>query len=131
MGTNHSAVQHMLPVIGQPQIYQGLQQGIPHTLFSPTPKPDINRVPFAVALMHVAPGTACAQNIQHAIEKQALVSSWTGPTSALRWQKQTNQQPFMIRQIASCPSLFLLPVTYRQELKQVSPKADRPFVKVI
>jgi len=34
MGTNHGAVDHMLPVIGQSQVYQTLQQGIPHALFN-------------------------------------------------------------------------------------------------
>ncbi|BCI66575.1 hypothetical protein AAJCM20276_11990 [Acetobacter aceti] len=60
MGANHGAIEHMLPVISQAKVYKGLQQGIPHTLFGPTAKPDINRAPFAVAFMHVPPGASSA-----------------------------------------------------------------------
>jgi len=103
MGTDYGAVEHMLSVISQAKVYKGLQQGIPHTLFGPTSEPDIDRVLLAIALMHVPPGTACAQNMQHTIEKQAIVSGWSSPTSALRRQKRTNYRPFPIRQIPAPP----------------------------
>ena len=108
MGTHYGAVEHMLPVISQSQVYQGLQQGIPDTLFSPTPEPNIDRVPLAVAFMHVPLGTACAQNMQYAIEKQAVVSGWSSPTSARRRQKWTNHRPFMIPSARLVPCLFSL-----------------------
>jgi len=56
MDTHHDAVQHMLPVVGPPQIFQPLQQGIPDTQFSPTPKLDKGLVPFAIALIHPPSG---------------------------------------------------------------------------
>lgn len=57
MGINHgTTVDHILPVIGQRQLYQGLQQGILDTLFCQTAKPDIYGVPFAVAT-HACPAT--------------------------------------------------------------------------
>ncbi|GLQ58260.1 hypothetical protein GCM10010937_00600 [Gluconobacter japonicus] len=120
MGTDYGTVDHMLPVIGQAEVYQGLQQSIPHPLLSPTPESDIDRVPFAVALMHVPPRTACAQNMQHTIEKQAIVSSWSSPTSALRRQKRTNHRPFLIRQIASCHARSTVPSALKQPVNQIS-----------
>lgn len=73
-----------------------------NTLFGPTAKPDINQIPFAVALMHVRPEASSAQDVQYAVEKTAIVFGWTGPTTTLRQQKRTNHRPFMIRQITSC-----------------------------
>lgn len=123
-GTNHGAVGAMLPAIDQPQIYQGLQPDIPDTLFSPTQKPDMNRVPFSVALMHVAPRTACAQNMQHAIEKQEVISSWTGPTSTFRRRERANDCPSSIRQIASCHECPPCALSHRLKVNQI---CDRPY----
>lgn len=97
VGADHGTVDHMPPVVTQPQIHQGLQQRVPHALFSPTAKPDIDRILLAITLMHVTPRTTDAQNIQHTVEKTAIVSGLTGPTSALRRQEQTNHRPFPIR----------------------------------
>ncbi|MDR6184094.1 hypothetical protein QE368_003006 [Asaia bogorensis NBRC 16594] len=130
MGTDYSAVEHMLPVITQPQIYKGLKQSVSHALFSPTPEPDIHRVPLAVALMHIPPGAPSAQDMQHAIEKPAVVSGWSSPTPALRRQKRTNPRPFLIRQIASCHPCSLNLLFRRQEVNQISPRSYRPFVNV-
>jgi hypothetical protein len=52
---NAGTVDHVLPVVGKTKINQRLQQRIPDALFGPAPEPDIDRVPLAVALMHVAP----------------------------------------------------------------------------
>jgi len=41
--------------IGQPQLHRDLQHGVPNTLCSPMPEPDIDRVPVAIALMHISP----------------------------------------------------------------------------
>ncbi|MFT8895346.1 MAG: hypothetical protein ABF968_00105 [Acetobacter sp.] len=111
------AVEHMLPVISQAQIYQRLQQGIPYALFSPTPEPDIDRFPLAVAFMHVPSGATRSQNMQHTSEKLAIVFRWTCPASTLRRQKRTNHRPFLIRQIASCLACSLCPLSQRQEVK--------------
>ncbi|MBS1073254.1 hypothetical protein JK222_16470 [Gluconobacter cerinus] len=35
--------------------------------------------------------------MQHAIEKQAVVSNWSSPASSLKRQKRTSHRPFMIR----------------------------------
>lgn len=53
-----AAVDHVLPVVGEPQLDQRLQQTIPNPLFGPAPEPDTDRVPFALALVHVAPWAA-------------------------------------------------------------------------
>lgn len=58
MAANRAAVDHVLPVVGQPEFDQRDQDRIPNTLFCPAPEPNIDRVPLAVALVHVAPGAA-------------------------------------------------------------------------
>ncbi len=118
----------MWPVVGQPQVYQGLQQGILHALSSSTAKPDIDRVPLTGALMHVPPGASRTQDMQHTIEKLAIVSGWTGPTSALRRQKRTNYHPFLIRQIVSGHACSLCPLSHKHKVKQDSGRAHRSFV---
>ena len=58
VAANAGAVDHVLPVVGEPQIDQSLQEGIPDALFCPAPEPDVDRVPLAESLMYVAPGVA-------------------------------------------------------------------------
>ncbi|RFP03133.1 hypothetical protein BGC31_02430 [Komagataeibacter xylinus] len=91
----------MLPVVGQAQVYEGLQQAIPHALFSPTVKPDIDGVPLAVALMHVPPRATDAQDIKHSVEKQTIISCWPGPAATFRRQQIANNRPFSVRQVAT------------------------------
>jgi hypothetical protein len=55
-------------------IDQRLQQRIPYTLFDPPAEPNIDRVPLAVSLVHVAPGAADPQNMQHADKKAPIVA---------------------------------------------------------
>jgi hypothetical protein len=52
---------------------------IPDALFGPAPEPDIDRVPLAVAFVHVAPGTTNPQHVKHAIEKNTVIVRWPGP----------------------------------------------------
>ena len=56
MAPNRGAVDHVLPVVGQAEIDERLQQGIPDALLGSASKPHIDGVPLAVALMHVPPG---------------------------------------------------------------------------
>ena len=53
MAPNRGAVDHVLPVVGQAEIDERLQQGIPDALLGSASKPHIDGVPLAVALMHV------------------------------------------------------------------------------
>ncbi|MFT9096695.1 MAG: hypothetical protein ABF459_16355, partial [Gluconobacter cerinus] len=80
----------MLPVINQSQIYRGLQQGITDTLFSPAPEPDIDRVPLAITLMHISPGTTDAQDMQHTIEKTGVYLR-TDAKASNRWSRQARE----------------------------------------
>lgn len=51
----HDFIQaNVRPVIGQAEINQRLQQGIPDTLFGPASAPHIDGVPLAVAFVHLA-----------------------------------------------------------------------------
>jgi hypothetical protein len=72
MAADRGAVDHVLPVVGEAQFDQRLQQRIPDTLFGPASEPDIDRVPLAVALMHVPPWATDPQHMQHTIEKRRL-----------------------------------------------------------
>jgi len=98
---NAGAVDHVLPVIGQTQIDQRLQQGIPHALFGPAPEPNIGRVPYAISLMHIAPGAACAQPMQHSIREAPIIARWPGMAATLRRQQRPDQFPLRIRQIST------------------------------
>ena len=100
MAANRGAVDHVLPVVSQSQIDQRLQQCIPDALLGPAPEPNIDRVPLAIAFMHVPPRAAYPQNMQHAVEKEAIVTGWSCPSAALGRQKSADHRPLFIRQIA-------------------------------
>lgn len=80
VAANAGAVDHTLPVVGQSEINQRLQERIPDALFGPAPEPDIDRVPLAVALVHVAPGTTSPQYVEHTIEKAPIIPGRPRPT---------------------------------------------------
>jgi hypothetical protein len=106
MAANYGAVDHVLPVVGQADVDQRLQKRVPDALFGPATEPDIDRVPLAVTLMHVPPGAAGPQHIQHAVEKQPVIAGRTRPTTAFRRQQAPDDRPFLVSQIASehsCP----------------------------
>lgn len=73
MAANRGAVDHMLPVVRQPQFHQYHQDSFPYALFDPAPKLHINRVLQAVPLMHVATRTADTQHVQHPAEETPVV----------------------------------------------------------
>ncbi len=91
VAANAGAVDHVLPVVRQPQVDQRLQKSIPDALFGPAPKSDIDRVPLAVALVHVAPGTAHSQHVEHAIEEAPIVARRPRPATPLRRQQRPDQ----------------------------------------
>ena len=99
MAANAGAVDHVLPVIGEAQIDQRLQQGIPHALLGPSSEADIDRVPPAISLMHIAPGAADPQHVEHAVEKATIIAGRPSPATTLRRQQWTDQLPLRIRQI--------------------------------
>ena len=76
-----------------------MQQGIPDTLFGPAAEAHIDRVPFAVPLVHVAPGAADPQHVKHSIEEEPVIARGPRPTAALRRQQWPDQFPLRIRQI--------------------------------
>src|SRR3546814_3514867 len=101
MAANRGAVEHVLPVVGEPQIDQRLQKPIPDPLFGPAPEPDIDGVPLAIALAHVAPGTADLQNMKHPVQEPPIIARRTRPAPPLRRQQRPDQRPFRIRQISA------------------------------
>jgi len=101
MAANRSAVDHVLPVVGQPEIDQGLQHGIPHALLGPTAEADVDRVPLPIAFMHVPPGTANPQDVQHSVEIVPVISGRTRVPASLRRQQRPDQFPFRVAQVSA------------------------------
>lgn len=91
----------MLPVVGETQIDQRLQKGIPDALLSPAPEPDIDRVPLAVSLVHVAPWAASPQYVKHAIEKAPIILGGARPAPSLKRKQRPDQFPLRIQQITA------------------------------
>ncbi|MDT0577107.1 hypothetical protein RM533_13120 [Croceicoccus sp. F390] len=73
MAPNYGAVDHVLPIAGEPQLDQRVEHGIPDTLFCSSPKPDTNRVPLAELFMHISLGTSDPQNMKHSVEETPIV----------------------------------------------------------
>lgn len=61
----------------------------------------IDRIPIAMALVHVQPRATKPQDMQHSVEEGPIVARWAGKAAPLRWQKRPDQSPFLVRQIAS------------------------------
>ncbi|NVN05364.1 hypothetical protein HW509_07100 [Asaia spathodeae] len=71
---NAGAIDHVLAVIGEAQIDQRLQHCVPDALLGPAAEADIDRIPPAIALVHVSPRAADAQYIEHAAQETAVVA---------------------------------------------------------
>jgi hypothetical protein len=91
----------VLQVICQTKFDQCFQQGIPDALLSPSSEPDIDRVPFAISLVHVAPRAADPQHMHHAIEKPPIILRGPGLSPALQRQQSPNDIPIDIRKITT------------------------------
>lgn len=98
MAADDRTINHVLPVVGQSEVDQ---RSVPHTLLGLTPEPDIDRVPLAIALMHVAPGTADPQHLEHTVQEPPVVMRWTGFAAALGRQQHPDDSPFLARHVAS------------------------------
>lgn len=111
MAPTGGAVDHVLPIISQAKLNKRFQHRVPNALFGPSPEPDVNRIPLAISLMHVAPRAADPQNMQHATEKAPVVLGGLRPPPALGRQKRFDDGPFPVGQIASsqeCPLKSIL-----------------------
>jgi hypothetical protein len=75
MAPNRGAVDHVLPVIGQPQLNKRLKESVPNALFGPAAEAHIDGIPLAVSLMHVAPWAADPQDM-HAVKELPIVVGW-------------------------------------------------------
>lgn len=73
MTPHRRAVDHVLPIIGEAQFDQRFQDGIPHALLGPAPEADIDRVPFAIAFVHVTPRTAHPQHMEHSVQIAPII----------------------------------------------------------
>lgn len=51
--------------------------------------------------MHVPPGAADPQNVQHTVEKTPVVASGSRPSAPLRRQQRADQLPFLVRQVSA------------------------------
>lgn len=86
MAANRGAVDHVLPVIRQPQFDEGLKEGVPNALFGPTAKAHIDRIPLSVAFMHVAPRATDPKNMQHAVQIPPIIVRGPGLSPPLGGQ---------------------------------------------
>ena len=107
MAANRGAVDHVLPVIRQPEFDQGLKESVPNALFGPTAKTYINGIPLAVALMHVAPGAADPENMQHAVQILPIIVRGPRLPPTFAGQKPLDDPPFHIRQVAASQNRLL------------------------
>ena len=107
MAANCGAVDHVLPVIRQPQFNQGLKQSVPNALFGPTTEAHIDRIPLSVALMHVAPGASDPKNMQHTVQIPPIIVRRSRLPPAFGGQKPLNDPPFHIRQVAASQNCLL------------------------
>ncbi len=101
MAANRGAVDHVLPVIGQPEFDKGFKKGVPHTLFGPAAKADIDGIPLSIALMHVTPGAADPKNMEHTVQILPIIVRRPGLPAAFGRQQPLDDPPFRIRQIAA------------------------------
>src|SRR3546814_10924786 len=97
MAANRGAVDHVLPVVGEPQIDQRLQKPIPDPLFGPAPEPDIDGAPLAISLVHVAPGTADPQNMKHPVQEPPIIHRRTRQAPPHRQHPEPDPQPLRTR----------------------------------
>ena len=74
VAANAGAIDHMLPVVGQIQINQRLQESVPDTLLGQSLEPDIDRLPLTLSLVHVAPRAANPQHVEHTIEESPIIA---------------------------------------------------------
>ena len=101
MAADRGAVDHVLPVIRQPQFNEGLKQIVPNAPFGSTAEAHIDGVPLPVALMQVAPWAADPENMQHAVQILPIIVRGSGLPTAFGGQQPLNDPPFHIRQVAA------------------------------
>ena len=97
MATNDGAVDHVLPVVGQSEIDQGGEHRVPHALLGPAPEADIDRVPLAIALVHVAPRATNPQDVEHPVQKPSVVVRRPSLATPLSGQQSADHRPLVVR----------------------------------
>ena len=107
VAANRGAVDHVLPVIRQPEFDEGLKESIPNALLGPTPEAHIDRIPLSLALMHIAPGAADPKNMQHAVQILPIVMRGPRLPAAFGGQQPLDDPPFHIRKVAACQNRLL------------------------
>ncbi len=101
VAANRGAIDHVLPVIRQPQFNEGLKQSVPNALFGPTAEAHIDGIPLSVALMHVAPGASDPKNMKHAVQVSSIIVRGPGLPATFAGQQPLDDLPFHIRQVAA------------------------------
>ena len=95
MAPDSRRVDHMLPVVGEPQFDQRFQERVSNPLFGPTPEANINGIPFAIALMHVAPGATNTHDVEHAIQKAPIVLRRSRPSAHVQTTAKAKLLPIL------------------------------------
>ena len=106
MRPNDGRVDRVLLAGRRSKARQCFECRIPYAELAPAREAYEHRVPIAVALGHVAPGRAGAQNPQDAVDRSPL-ASYRRTALAPIGQKRAENLPFRVRQIA--PTQCCLP----------------------
>jgi hypothetical protein len=103
MGPNHAAVDEVQVPVDEPGGVglglQCLQKALPDPGLAPAVEPARHRAAGAVALGHVTPRRAGAQNPQNAVEDGAMIVIGAARPRPLRGQQWRQKLPLLVRQL--------------------------------
>ena len=85
-------------------LLHGVKQPLKDPGFPPAVEAARHRPPGAVALWHVVPRRARAENPQHPVKDTAVVSSRASRLGLLRWKERLKPLPLCVGQISSMHS---------------------------
>src|SRR3712207_3937449 len=110
MGTNAGAIDVLyLPIKlvgGICLLLHGMKDAVPDACSTPAIKAISDRLPGAVPIRHVTPGSTRPVNPQDAIDNTAMVHRRTARMWLLRWQQGVQSRPLCVRQISSAHALY-------------------------
>ncbi|ANG98956.1 hypothetical protein A8A54_20485 [Brucella pseudogrignonensis] len=101
------AIFNRLPVVCQTEFHAGFKDAVPLARLGPATKAHVNRIPLAIALIHVAPATARSEHMEHSIEIASIVIGRARTSAAFGGKQSLDDLPFPIQQIATDQNCLL------------------------
>jgi hypothetical protein len=123
MGSDDGGIDHLQGLGCWIFLRQGIQQELPDAALGPALELLVDRIPFAVALGHVAPLRPGPRDPQDPVQRAPMVQC-RAPTTTFPSNKRLEYCPFFIRQIAPTQGCLLR----RSSLESRSDSADNHFV---